>query len=172
MNFRRYSFLLLLVAALFGKLAMGGDSAPATPAPVPAAAPLPYDEKADASRDLAAALKAVRHDGRLVLLDFGANWCPDCRALSAHFNDAKVKPVLEAHFLVVPIDVGRWTKNLELSKQYGDPIKKGIPALVLLDRDGRQRPAPGSEALADARAMTPEQVLVLLQHWAITAPAK
>jgi len=35
----------------------------------------------DAPRDIDAAVAAARQDGKYVLLDFGADWCPDCRVL-------------------------------------------------------------------------------------------
>jgi len=178
MKFRPYSALLLVGAALSSMAPLRGDSAPASapapasvPAGVPSAAALPYDDKADAPRDLAAALKTAKRDGRLVLLDFGANWCPDCRALGALFNDPKVKPFLDAHYILVPIDVGRWNKNMELSKQYGEPTQAGIPAVVILGGDGRQHASTGDGALANARTATPEQVLALLQRWATPAPS-
>lgn len=169
MKFRPYSALLLAGAALSGVVPLRGGSAPVSvsaPAAVPTAAALPYDDKADVPRDLAAALNTAKRDGRLVLLDFGANWCPDCRALGALFNDPKVKPFLDAHYILVPIDVGRWNKNMDLSKQYGEPTKAGIPAVVILGGDGRQHTSTGDGALANARTATPEQVLALLRLWA------
>ena len=76
------------VAMVVGALLLGGmanaDSLSATgspSAPSPAAKNLPYDEAADASADVAAALKRAATEGKAVLLTFGANWCPDCRTL-------------------------------------------------------------------------------------------
>ena len=46
-----------------------------------AAAERPYNETADATADLRSALAAARADRNDVLVVFGANWGPDCRAL-------------------------------------------------------------------------------------------
>ena len=36
--------------------------------------PKPYDENANAEQDIQAALSEARNNGKLVLLEFGANW--------------------------------------------------------------------------------------------------
>ena len=38
------------------------------------------------------ALTAAKADGKHVLLDFGADWCPDCRVLGKLFEDPAVAP--------------------------------------------------------------------------------
>ena len=104
------------------------------------AAARPYDEKADAAKDLSVALKSARLNHKRVLVDFGANWCPDCIVLSKIFEEDSVKPFLESNFVVVKVDVGRFNKNLDIVKKYGNPIGKGIPAVVVLD--------PGEKVMA------------------------
>jgi thiol:disulfide interchange protein len=65
-----------------------------------AQAPL-YDPRADARAEIRAALAAAARDHKLVLLDFGADWCLDCVILERHFHDAAVQPYLREHFHVV-----------------------------------------------------------------------
>src|SRR2546426_8240097 len=91
----------------------------------PAPAQGPYDKGADAHTDIQTALTEARADGKLVLLDFGANWCLDCIVLSHLFEDKTVHPFLDDNFHVVSIDVGNWDRNLDVSKQYGSPIDNG-----------------------------------------------
>ncbi|MGI4877301.1 MAG: thioredoxin family protein, partial [Janthinobacterium lividum] len=45
--------------------------------------PLPYDEAADGSAQVAAAKARAKASGKLLLIDLGGNWCPDCRVLAA-----------------------------------------------------------------------------------------
>src|SRR5262245_44674870 len=40
---------------------------------------MPYNESADPHKDIADAFAKAKQDGKYVLLDFGANWCLDCR---------------------------------------------------------------------------------------------
>src|SRR5438093_12777177 len=53
----------------------------------PARSQGPYDKRADAHKDIQTALTEAQADGKLVLLDFGANWCLDCIVLSHLYED-------------------------------------------------------------------------------------
>jgi thioredoxin 1 len=117
-----------------------------------AAAELPYNESANAGADLQSALAAARADHNDVLLVFGANWCPDCRELDKAIN-ASSHALISGHFQVVKVDVGRFDKNLELANQYGNPIKMGIPAVVVLTADNKIVYSSKGGELANARKM-------------------
>jgi len=137
-----------------------------TGTPRPTAPPPPYDEAADAKADIAAALTAAQGDGKYVLLDFGANWCPDCIALATFFEDPEIRAFLDAHYHVVSIDVGEWDRNLDIAEQYGNPIEAGIPAVVILNPDGDIVTTTNDGAMANARSATKEEILAYLQKWA------
>ena len=123
------------------------------------------EEQASVTDQIQAALTAARHDGKRVLLDFGADWCPDCRALDRMFAEDSVMAVLESGYHVVRIDVGRHDRNLDIVAQYGNPIAGGIPAIVILDGAGEALVATNQGELATARSMDSEQVLVFLRRW-------
>lgn len=130
----------------------------------------PYNEKAIPADDIDAALRLAKGDGKLVLLDFGANWCPDCLVLATLFEDPSVKPYLDENFYVVHIDVGYWDKNLETSQRYGNPIEKGIPAVVILDGNGNILATTKDGALANARTATASEILGYLKGWVAKKP--
>ena len=136
----------------------------------PARAQGPYDKRADARQDIHAALTQARADGKLVLLDFGANWCLDCIVLSHLFEDQTVRPFLDDNFHVVSIDVGNWDRNLDVSQQYGSPIDNGIPAVVILAGSGDVIASTKNGALADARTATARDVLAYLKGWVAQKP--
>ncbi len=98
--------------------------------------PRPYDEKSDARGAIATAI-ADNPGRKRILLTFGANWCSDSRGLEAHYRSATLAPVLADAFQVVHVDVGMFHRNLDLVEEYGNPIDKGIPSVVLLDADGK-----------------------------------
>ena len=136
----------------------------------PARAQGPYDQHADAHTDIQTALTEARADGKLVLLDFGANWCLDCIVLSHLFEDTTVQPFLEDNFHVVSIDVGNWDRNLDVSQRYGSPIDNGIPAVVILTGSGDVIASTKNGALADARTATAREVLDYLKGWVTQKP--
>ncbi|HKV98642.1 MAG TPA: thioredoxin family protein [Vicinamibacterales bacterium] len=97
------------------------------------------------AREIADALSQARGDHKYVLLDFGADWCVDCRVLEEAFRDPAIAPFLKLHFHVVRIDVGEFFKggdafkNRSVAQRYGvaDPNETGVPVLVTLDPDGQ-----------------------------------
>ena len=137
---------------------------------IPTPADAPYNENAVPKDDIAHALIESEKDGKLVLLDFGANWCPDCLVLSTLFEDPAVRPFLEENFHVVSIDVGYWDKNLDVSQQYENPIENGIPAVVVLAPDGEIIATTKDGALANARTATAQDILTYLEMWLSRKP--
>ena len=105
-------------------------------------------------KDIATALERAKADGKLVLLDFGANWCPDCIALSRLFETATVKPFFTENFHLVKINLGRKDQNQDLCAKYDAPVSKGIPAVVVLDAGGSVLAATRGGELANARTAT------------------
>jgi thioredoxin 1 len=112
----------------------------------------PYDERADAQSDVQQALQAARSNHHNVLLVFGANWCADCRVLDRALHGTS-QALVDGKFNVVKIDVGNFDKNLELSQRYGNPIAKGIPAVVIVSPANQVIYSTKGGELADARKM-------------------
>jgi protein disulfide-isomerase len=147
---------LLMAYAAFAQTSAAGDKAAAPQATsAPAAAPvvnLPYDEKADAKAQLTQALTTAQQSGKKVLVVFGANWCKDCRELDKALH-GKSQSLIDSKFVVVKVNVGQFDTNLDLANTYGNPIKKGIPAAVLLGSDNKVLYSTKAGELADARSM-------------------
>ncbi|MFJ1707233.1 thioredoxin family protein [Kitasatospora sp. NPDC088346] len=156
--------------------ASAASAAPAAPAAAPAASasaapsgpalPAGYDPKRDAAADIKAALALSAEDHRQVLLDFGADWCPDCKVLERLFRSPEVEPVLRDRYRVVSVDVGQFDHNVELALDYVDLRTSGIPALVVLSPDGKVLTATSDGAFANARTMKPPAVAQFLNRWA------
>lgn len=113
---------------------------------------LPYDETADAKTELTTAISKAKEQHKQVLVVFGANWCKDCRELDKALH-GKTQPLIDQRFVVVKVDVGQFDKNKDLAEAYGNPIKKGIPAAVVLTSDNKMLYATKGGELADARSM-------------------
>ncbi|MGW5351385.1 thioredoxin family protein [Streptomyces sp. NPDC004031] len=139
---------------------------PTTAAPSPARAePEGYDPARDAAADIAAAKRAAAKDGRPVLLDFGADWCPDCVVLGKVFTRPATAELLTGYH-VVRVDVGEFDHNLDLAARYIDLRTSGIPALTVLNPAGHIRVATNAGEFADARSMPESQVDAFLKKWA------
>jgi thioredoxin 1 len=113
-----------------------------------------------------AAIRAARKDGKRVLIAFGSGWCEDCNALKKYMTSADVVGVVKSKYHFVTVDVGKFNRNMKLSKRYGDVVKKGIPALVVLDKSGRVVTTTKNGSFANASKMTAKQVRAFLVRWA------
>jgi thioredoxin 1 len=126
------------------------------------AADKPYDEAADAKADIRSALQAARASKLPVLVVFGANWCGDCRMLDTAMKTGKSAPLIKQRFKVVKVDVGKFDRNVDVAESYEVPLKKGIPAVVVLSPEGKPVYATRAGELADARKMGEDGVYEFL----------
>jgi thiol-disulfide isomerase/thioredoxin len=163
---------LALVAAL--ALAAGAAFAAAAPkvsiasfAELKTPLPYPYDEHADADAKVAAAKARARAAHKLLLIDLGGNWCPDCRILAGTLDLPEVKAFVDAHYEVVTVDVGRFDRNLQIPARYGITRRlEGVPSVLVVDpRSDRLIDAGHVSALSDARHMTPQALADWLAQW-------
>lgn len=82
--------------------------------------------------DFEAALAEARREGRLVLVDIGADWCPPCIAMKHEvWSDAEVGRRVEQSYVPLLVDADR---DDVVSPRYG---VSGIPTVLVLDADGR-----------------------------------
>jgi thiol:disulfide interchange protein len=96
-----------------------------------------YSATADAHADIAQAIKTAAQQRKNIILDFGGNWCAECHVLDIYFHQEPNLSLLEKNFIVVHIDIGHMDKNTDVAAKYEVPIKRGVPALAVLDQHGR-----------------------------------
>ncbi len=152
--------ITLMISACLAAASVHADTpaAPAADAPKQV-----YNEQADARAELNRALAAAQAQHKNVLVVFGANWCPDCRALDQKLSAGSLAAMMDKRFVLLKVDVGRFNRNTDLAAQMGVPLKKGIPAAAVLKADGDVLNATGGGELADARSMGDDAVLKVLQ---------
>jgi len=124
----------------------------------------PYPDSALAHKQVEEAFRTAKKTHRKVLLDFGGNWCPDCRILAGIFESPKVEAWAESQFVIVPINVGRMNTNLDIAAQYGVKIK-AVPTVLIVTPEGKLLDPDGTEALGNARAMSPQAAIDLIGQW-------
>src|SRR5579862_7907159 len=82
-----------------------------------------------AQRELKEALAHAAHLHKRIILDFGGNWCGDCRVLDKYFHQEPNATLLKENFILVDVNIGNVDKNLDIAKTYEIPLEKGVPAL-------------------------------------------
>ena len=96
-----------------------------------------FPEPSVAKQQLQQALSRAKAEHKNVIVDFGGNWCSDCHLLDIYFHDPVNQPLLEANYELVEVNIGHLDENLDIAHKYSVPIEKGVPALVVLDANGR-----------------------------------
>ena len=136
----------------------------------PTQGPDAYDAKADGAALVSAALARAQAEGKYVLLDFGANWCPWCHKLHRVFTgDAAVKAAIDRNFVLVYIEVNQRNgsaRNAAVNERFGNPITHGLPVLVVTDATGKVLTTQDTGELEDGDAHSPKKILAFLARWA------
>ncbi len=78
------------------------------------------------------ALSQAKKENKMLIVQFTADWCPDCKALEKIFLTEQVKGLFQERAILLPVDVGRFDKNFAISQKLGNPIENGIPAVVTI----------------------------------------
>jgi ketosteroid isomerase-like protein len=124
-----------------------------------------YPSSADAKSEIAEAIHKANSTGKRVLVVFGANWCYDCHVLDEAFHSAEISPTMEKSFEVVHVDIGQADKNLDLAKQYDVPLDRGVPAIAVLESDGKLLFSQKRGEFEALRSLAPEDILDFLSKW-------
>jgi protein disulfide-isomerase len=110
----------------------------------------PYNETADAKRDIQ---QAVASGKTPVIVVFGANWCGDCKKLAAVMKSGPTASLLARDFQIVKVNVGHLDTNLDIVQSYGVSLDKGIPVIVILSTNNTVLYATREGELSDAESM-------------------
>jgi len=132
-----------------------------------------YPDPALAHDELAAALKTAAATHKRVIMTFGGNWCPDCQVLDLYMHQPENQAILEANYILIHINIGRMDQNLDIAAKYQIPLDKGVPAVAVLNSDGRLLYSQRNGEFESMRRMQASAVTDFLHTWMpATAPCK
>jgi thioredoxin 1 len=132
---------------------------------VRSAVPDIYPAPSRASADLAAALASAAATHKRVIVDFGGNWCTDCHVLDSYFHDSINKPLLESNYILVHVNIGHLDANVDIADRYQIPLKRGVPAIAVLDSRGNLLYSQKTGEFEAMRYMQSGAVTDFLVHW-------
>lgn len=129
-----------------------------------------YPDPSHAKADIAAAIKTASATHKRILVDFGGDWCPDCKMLDIYFHDKTNGPIVAANFVVVHVNIGNEDTNLDVADKYHVPVKKGVPAMAVLDEHGKLLFAQQTGQFKDMSRMQSSSLTDFLVKWKPTKP--
>ena len=97
---------------------------------------LPYTSDVDARMAVEAGKARAAESGKMLMVTFGANWCPDCLALQKNLRDPETHAYAERNFEMVNIDVGDSVKSARVERDL-DMTVNTIPLAVFYSSDGK-----------------------------------
>src|SRR6266496_1687272 len=125
-----------------------------------------YDMAANARTENDSAVAKARKLHQRVLLVFGANWCYDCHVLDQAFHQLDIEHRLAKSFQIVHVDIGDdGKKNNDVATDYQVPLAKGIPALAVLDADGKLLYSQKNGEWESDRSMDHAEIITFLDKW-------
>ncbi|THA46109.1 thioredoxin family protein [Streptomyces sp. A1136] len=124
-----------------------------------------YDASADARKQIDAALRAAKADGRMVLIDFGANWCGNCKAADKVFAQPRTAATLGASYHLVKVDIGGndSANSAQLRKYSPSGGTYTMPVLVVVSPTGTIRT---DTHVTGNPSLTPDGIDSFLREWA------
>ena len=94
-----------------------------------------YESKLDARTALEQGKARAAASGKMLMVTFGANWCPDCITLHQNLYSAETRAYAEEHFEIVEIDVGDAKKNAAVQRDLGMAVT-AIPLAMFYSSTG------------------------------------
>jgi thiol:disulfide interchange protein len=133
------------------------------PRPSPTATNLPYRSDVDARTAVAKGQARAAASGKMLMVTFGANWCPDCLTLHENLFSAETRKYAERHFEFVAIDVGDAQKSAAVQRDLGVEVKV-IPAALFYSPDGELVGDTLSGELKPSRHFTSREIRDFLRE--------
>ncbi|MGH9350723.1 MAG: thioredoxin family protein [Terriglobia bacterium] len=125
-----------------------------------------FNDNANARQQIAAALAEASKARKNVVLDFGANWCPDCHALHAQMSRGQLASIIYRSYIVVEVSVGQYDRNLDVARKYGVSLRHGIPVIAILDSHGKVLCATNQGQFSDAGSVSTATFVAFFRKWA------
>jgi len=130
-----------------------------------------YNPKADAKKDIVAAVAKADSLDKNVLIQIGGNWCPWCIKFNKFCkSDSIIDTLLINNFVVIHLNYSPENKNLDVLKTLGYPQRFGFPVIVFLDSKGNNIHIQDTALLESCDGgYDRNKVISILRNWTVKA---
>jgi thioredoxin-related protein len=126
-----------------------------------------YNPKANAQKDIAAAIAEAKKENKFVLIQAGGNWCSWCIEFARFAKeDAKIDSVIKASFIWYHLNYSKENENKAMFAKFGYPQRFGYPVFIILNGNGERIHTQNSEYLENgAKGYNQQKVQNFLEMW-------
>ena len=125
--------------------------------------PKPYNGGLVSEIQLDLFLKNSILQNKQPMVIFGANWCPDARVFSAVLNLPLVAEFTEKYYRILHVNVDDYDQNTNLMNYLGDENLKGLPLVLVFDKNCKLINLSQSRKWTTARNRDPQDILDYFQ---------
>ena len=125
----------------------------------------PFDQSANATEQVNAALARARISGKRVIVVMGANWCHDSRGLAGWFAQPGFAAMLEPKYEIVYVDVGQKDRNIDIARRFGIKSIKGTPTVLVLSTRGKLLNRKSAPKWRDAASREEEDIFAYFDQF-------
>jgi hypothetical protein len=125
-----------------------------------------YDPAADASIEIAAAVKQAAQENKHVLIQAGGNWCSWCIEFNRFCKvDLQIDSLIKASYIVCHLNYSKENLNKSVFASLGFPQRFGFPVFIILNGNGERIHTQNSGYLESGKSYDRDKVLGFLGDW-------
>ncbi len=126
-----------------------------------------YNPDANASKDIAAAVKLAKASNKYVLIQGGGNWCKWCIEFARFAKtDLGIDSLMTASFVWYHLNYSKENENKAVFAKLGYPQRFGYPVFIVLNEKGERIHTQNSEYLENGKGSYDQRkVQSFLEMW-------
>jgi len=129
-----------------------------------------YNPTANATEEIAKAVKLAKKENKFVLIQAGGNWCSWCLRFNKFVtDDPQLDSIVKASFVVYHLNYSKENLNKEVFAKYGYPQRFGFPVFIILNGDGSRLNTQNSGYLEEGKGYNKDKVFEFFKNWAPAA---
>ena len=127
--------------------------------------PKPYNGGLVSEIQLDLFLKTSILQNKQPVVIFGANWCPDARVFSGALNLPLVAEFIEKYYRILHVNVENYDQNTNLMNYLGDENLKGLPLVLIFDKNRKLLNLSQSREWRTTRDRDPQDIIDYFQSF-------
>jgi len=129
-----------------------------------------YDPSLDGMKQIKDAVAQAKEKGKLVLIQYGGNWCGWCVRFDAFCkSDTAISKIISDNYIPIKLNNSPENKNDKANEFLGNPARFGFPVFIIVDGKGKVIHIQDSGLLEEGKGYSREKVLGFFRNWTADA---